>query len=128
MSAPAAEPAAGEHRASWLWLAAFFAICTLGELYILPTGLGWFARLAPPGFGATPMAAWFLAIFAGSLGAGAVGTLWGSTGHAAFFCILALLATSAAGILLALDRTTRRVEAAHADTISTPALSAASTQ
>ena len=34
----------------------------LGELYILPTGLGLFARLAPPTLGATTVAAWFLAI------------------------------------------------------------------
>jgi len=42
----------------------------------LPTGLGLFARLAPVGFGATTVAAWFFAIFTGSLSAGAVGTLW----------------------------------------------------
>ena len=34
--------------ASWLWVAGYFFILTLGELYILPTGLGLFARLAPP--------------------------------------------------------------------------------
>ena len=32
----------------WLWLVAFFVVFTLGELFILPTGLGLFARLAPP--------------------------------------------------------------------------------
>ena len=72
-------------RASWLWLVLFFAIFTLGELYILPTGLGLFARLAPVGFGATTVAAWFLAIFSGSLAAGAVGALWSGTTHAPFF-------------------------------------------
>src|SRR6202044_2453880 len=63
----AAEPG----RASWLWLVMFFALFTLGELYILPTGLGLFARLAPAGYGATTVAAWFLAIFSGSFAAGA---------------------------------------------------------
>ena len=53
----------------------FFLILTFGELYILPTGLGLFARLAPPRLGATTVAAWFLAIFTGSLTAGLVGTL-----------------------------------------------------
>src|SRR5450755_1250908 len=74
--------AAGTGRASWVWLVLFFIIFTLGELYILPTGLGLFARLAPIGFGATTVAAWFLAIFTGSLSAGAIGTLWGSTSRA----------------------------------------------
>jgi POT family proton-dependent oligopeptide transporter len=72
-------------RASWIWLALFFVIFTAGELYILPTGLGLFARLAPPKLGATTVAAWYLAIFSGSLSAGLVGTLWSSTSqlHAA---------------------------------------------
>jgi proton-dependent oligopeptide transporter, POT family len=102
-------------RASWLWLVMFFAIFTLGELYILPTGLGLFARLAPAGYGATTVAAWFLAIFSGSLSAGAIGALWGSTTHALFFVLLTVIATLAAAMLLALDRTTQRLEAVRAN-------------
>jgi proton-dependent oligopeptide transporter, POT family len=102
-------------RASWLWLVMFFALFTLGELYILPTGLGLFARLAPAGYGATTVAAWFLAIFSGSLSAGAVGALWGSTTHALFFVLLTVIATLAAAMLLALDRTTQRLEAVRAN-------------
>ena len=102
------------NRASWLWLVLFFVIFTLGELHILPTGLGLFARLAPAGFGATTVAAWFLAIFSGSLAAGAVGTLWGDTTHARFFVLLAVIGTLAAAMLVALDRTTQRIEAARA--------------
>jgi POT family proton-dependent oligopeptide transporter len=112
--ASVAEPS----RASWAWLVLFFAIFTLGELYILPTGLGLFARLAPVGFGATTMAAWFLAIFSGSLTAGVVGALWSSTTHARFFVLLAVISLFAAAILLALDPMTRRVEAARADEIT----------
>jgi POT family proton-dependent oligopeptide transporter len=104
----------GPGRASWLWLVVFFVIFTLGELYILPTGLGLFARLAPVGFGATTVAAWFLAIFSGSLAAGAVGALWGSTTHDRFFILLSIIATLAAAMLLGLDRSTRRIEAARA--------------
>jgi len=102
-------------RASWLWLALFFGLFTLGELYILPTGLGMFARLAPAGFGATTVAAWFLAIFSGSLSAGAVGSLWGSTTHARFFGLLTGIAALASAMLLALDRTAERVESARAN-------------
>ncbi len=99
----------GEARASWLWLAGFFLIFTLGELYILPNGLGLFARLAPPRLGATTVAAWYLAIFTGSLAAGLVGTLWSRMAPAPFFLMLAAIAACAAGILIALDRPARRV-------------------
>ncbi len=106
--------AAGTGRAGWMWLVLFFVIFTLGELYILPTGLGLFARLAPIGFGATTVAAWFLAIFSGSLTAGAVGTLWGRIGHPQFFAVLAVMAAIAAAMLLMLDGAIRRIEAARA--------------
>jgi POT family proton-dependent oligopeptide transporter len=95
---------AGQERVNWLWLVLFFAIFTFGELHILPTGLGLFARLAPPRFAATTVAAWFLVMCTGNLCAGAVGTLWSSTSHATFFAFLALLATIAALLLLTLGR------------------------
>ena len=102
----------GEQSASWLWLVAFFVIFTLGELYILPTGLGLFARLAPPRFGATTVGAWFLIIFSGSLSAGAIGTLWSRLGHSVFFTLLSVISVLAAALLLGLDRLTRRAERA----------------
>jgi POT family proton-dependent oligopeptide transporter len=105
---------AGVERASWIWLLLFFVILTLGELYILPTGLGLFARLAPPRLGATSVGAWYLAVFSGSLLAGVVGTLWSWASHAGFFLVLAGLATLAALLLLWLDRPISAVEAGRA--------------
>jgi len=105
---------AGDGQASWIWLATYFTVFTFGELYILPTGLGLFARLAPPALGATTVAAWFLAVFTGSLTAGFVGTLWSHFGHAPYFVILAVIASVAAVLLLALDAGARRVDAARA--------------
>ncbi|MBC5823439.1 MAG: peptide MFS transporter, partial [Candidatus Eremiobacteraeota bacterium] len=99
--------AAGTNRANWLWLVLFFVIFTLGELYILPTGLGLFARLAPAHLGATTVAAWFLAIFSGSMLAGVVGTLWSRASHGGFFVLLAGLAATAAILLWLLDRPIR---------------------
>jgi len=110
----AAAALAGEGQASWLWLAIFFLIFTLGELYILPNGLGLFARLAPPRFGATTVAAWYLAIFTGSMAAGLVGTLWSRIGPAPFFVLLAGIAASAAAILRRLDAPARRILGSHA--------------
>ncbi len=103
----------GGARVGWPWLLVFFVILTLGELYILPTGLGLFARLAPPRLGATTVAAWFLAIFSGSLLAGAVGALWSRTSHAGFFVLLSGLALLAACVLWMLDRPIRDVESAR---------------
>ena len=102
MLAAVAATAEGEGaRASWLWLAAFFVIYTAGELYILPTGLGLFARLAPARLGATTIAAWFLASFAGNLLAGVLGSLWSQTGPARFFALMAAV-SGVAGVLLLL--------------------------
>jgi POT family proton-dependent oligopeptide transporter len=101
---------AGDGRAHWLWLVAYFVIFTLGELYVLPTGLGLFARLAPPSLGATIVGGWYLCIFTGSLAAGFVGTLWSHASHAVYFVLLAAIAAAAALLFLALDADTRRIE------------------
>ena len=95
---------------AWPWLALFFVILTVGELHILPTGLGLFAHLAPEGLRATTVAGWYLATFAGSLAAGLVGTLWSGMGHPGFFLLLALLAGVAAICLLVLDPFQRQTE------------------
>jgi POT family proton-dependent oligopeptide transporter len=101
---------AGEGQAGWLWLALFFLIFTIGELFILPSGLGLFARLAPPRLGATTVAAWYLTIFAGSLSAGLVGTLWSHMTHGSYFALLAMLAALAAVLLRLLDPAIRRID------------------
>ena len=77
-------------------------VLTFGELFILPTGLGLFARLAPPHLGATTVASWFLVIFSGSLSAGLVGMLWSSFSPAAYFLLLAAIAGLAAILLRAI--------------------------
>jgi POT family proton-dependent oligopeptide transporter len=84
-------------------------IFTLGELYILPNGLGIFARLAPPKLGASTVAAWYLAIFTGSLAAGQVGRLWSRFDHITFFVVLAGIAVAAAVLLYLLDGPAKRV-------------------
>lgn len=100
----------GDGRANWLWLGLFFLVFTFGELFILPTGLGLFARLAPLSLGATTVAAWFLITFTGSLSAGLVGTLWSGLDHAVFFVLLAALAVLAALLLQLLSAPTEAVE------------------
>ena len=107
------EMATGGGRASWLWLAGFFLVFTFGELFILPTGLGLFARLAPVSLGATTVAAWFLITFTGSLSAGLVGTLWSKLDHGLFFILLAGLAMVSGALLYVLSAPTNAVERAQ---------------
>ncbi|MEO5688156.1 MAG: peptide MFS transporter [Burkholderiaceae bacterium] len=92
----------------WLWLVVFFAVLTFGELYILPVGLGMFAQLALPRLGATTIAAWFLAAFAGNLLSGVVGTWWSHMTPAAFFLAMAGIAGLSAALLMLLATTERR--------------------
>lgn len=100
----------GAAPASWVWLAVFFVIFTFGELFILPTGLGIFARMAPRGQGATTVACWYFVIFLGSLCAGMVGTLWSSMSHAAFFFLLSGMGLAAAIFLVLLQKPLDRVD------------------
>ncbi|MFL6769257.1 MAG: peptide MFS transporter [Sphingomicrobium sp.] len=93
----------GHALAGWAWLALFFLVLTFGELFILPTGLGLFARLAPPHLGATTVASWFLVIFSGSLTAGLVGTLWSDFEPATYFLLLAAIAGVSAILLRAMS-------------------------
>jgi POT family proton-dependent oligopeptide transporter len=86
----------------WLWLAAFIAVYTLAELFILPIGLGLFARMAPDGRKATAIAAWFLAAFFGNLLAGTLGSLWTRLGPAPFFALMAATAALSALLLVLL--------------------------
>jgi len=91
-------------RSTGLWpVLLFFAVFTLAELYILPVGLGLFARLAPPRFRATTIAAWFLAAFAGNLLAGILGTAWTSMRPDVFFAVTAGVAACAGAVLFGLD-------------------------
>jgi POT family proton-dependent oligopeptide transporter len=100
-------------EASWWWVVGYFFVLTLGELYILPTGLGLFARLAPPKLGATTVAAWYLAIFTGSMTAGLIGSWYSKLQPPVFFLTLTGVASLAAAMLIALDRRARAVETAR---------------
>jgi proton-dependent oligopeptide transporter, POT family len=101
-------------KASWLWLTAFIVLMTAAELFILPVGLGLFARLAPKGYGGTTVAAWFFAGFAGNLLAGALGALWSQTSHEAFFGLMAAVAAASALMLRLLVGRARTAETAAA--------------
>jgi POT family proton-dependent oligopeptide transporter len=104
--------ASGDARASWLWVVVFFFVYTVGELFILPVGLGLFGRLAPAEFAATAIAAWFMAAFFGNLAAGALGALWSAVSAQAFFAIVGAVGILSGALLLALSPWAHRTESA----------------
>ncbi|HET7301224.1 MAG TPA: peptide MFS transporter [Oleiagrimonas sp.] len=97
-------------HAHWGWLVGWFVLMTLGELYILPVGLGLFGRMAPDGFRATSIATWFFAGFFGNMLAGGLGTLWSPLSDAWFFVIIGGVAGVSAILLYALSVRVRRTE------------------
>ncbi|HEX4742146.1 MAG TPA: peptide MFS transporter [Caulobacteraceae bacterium] len=105
-----ADLAPREVRASWAWLTLFFVVFTIGELFILPVGLGLFGRLAPHGLEATAIAVWFFAGFAGNLLAGGLGTFWSHLAPGAFFGVVAGVAALSAVLLIPFVLPTARVE------------------
>jgi len=98
---------AGNTSVHWMSFALFWVVMTLGELFILPTGLGLFARLAPPRIGATTVASWFLVTGVGNWCAGQVGSLWTRMSHPAFFAMLAAICALAALGLRLMDTRAR---------------------
>jgi POT family proton-dependent oligopeptide transporter len=97
-------------KASWLWLVAFFVAMTIGELYILPVGLGLFGRLAPEGLSATTIATWFFAGFLGNLLAGWIGAFWSRMDRGLFFVVTGAVAAVAAVLLFLLAGPARAAE------------------
>ncbi|MGI9246470.1 MAG: peptide MFS transporter [Steroidobacteraceae bacterium] len=109
LAGTALQATAAGTSAHWTWLLLFFVVMTAGELFILPTGLAFFGRLAPGALAATTMALWFSASFAGNLLAGALGSLWSRLEPANFFLVTAAVA-AVAGVLLRLaDAPARRL-------------------
>ena len=74
-------------RVSSLWVFLYFALLTLGELYVIPVGLTLIESLAPIRFASMAMGAWYIAKFLGSLLAGIMGAYWQAIPAAAFFAV-----------------------------------------
>ena len=98
---------AGNSAVHWQWFVLFWLVLTFGELFILPTGLGLFARLAPPRVGVTTVGSWFLATFAGNLASGLVGSLWSHMSHPVYFVLVAGICLFAAIGLRLMDARAR---------------------
>jgi len=82
----------GAERVSWLWLAGFYAIVTIGELCLSPMGLSLVTKLSPPRLVGLTMGGWFLATAFGNNFSGFFGGIQGLMSPVSFFLLLAGLA------------------------------------
>jgi len=105
----AAWQSAGGPDANWLWLLAYFAVVTIGELYISPIGLSLVSKLAPGRMVSMLMGVWLATSFTGNLIAGWLGSFWSSMDKTMFFLMIAGIATIAGAVILAFDRPLSRV-------------------
>ncbi|MDP3736429.1 MAG: peptide MFS transporter [Hyphomonadaceae bacterium] len=94
----------------WIWPMLFFMLLTLGELYILPIGLGLFGRVAPAALTATVISFWYLTSFGGNFLAGVLGTLWSQMAPQVFFACIASVAAVSCLFLMALRGAARGIE------------------
>lgn len=94
---------------SMFWLVGFTLVLTLGELYLSPVGLSLVTKLAPAHLLSLCMGIWFLAQFAGNMGAGLLGGLWTAISPTTFFALMAGLAVLGGLALVGLGRPLRRV-------------------
>jgi POT family proton-dependent oligopeptide transporter len=99
-------PAGG---ASWLWLLAFFAVITFGELYLSPIGLALVARVSPPQILSAMMGLWFITSFTGNQLQGYIGSFFSRMDKTDFFLLCAGIAGVAALITWAFDRPLRSI-------------------
>jgi proton-dependent oligopeptide transporter, POT family len=76
-------------QVSWLWLLAFFAVITMGELYFSPIGLALTARVAPPQILSMMMGVWLMTSFVGNLLQGFIGKYFSVLSKEEFFLLCA---------------------------------------
>src|SRR5262249_22177650 len=94
----------GGPNASWVWLLCYFAVLTVGELYLSPIGLSLVSKIAPARMVSMLMGLWLVTNFAGNFMAGWLGSFWSSMEKSMFFLMLAGIVMIAGAVILAFDR------------------------
>ncbi len=79
-------------KASPLWLVAYFAIVTIGELHLGPVGLALVSRLAPARVLSLMMGLWLAASFPGEILGGWLGGFWSRIEKPQFFMMIGAIA------------------------------------
>ena len=96
---------------SMLWLIAFNAVLTMGELYLSPVGLSLVTKLAPARMVSMLMGVWFMSQFAGNYLAGYIGHFWSLWPKGYFFLMVAGISGLAGIIILILLKPLKRAMA-----------------
>jgi proton-dependent oligopeptide transporter, POT family len=94
----------GAGKASWFWLFGYFAIITIGELYISPIGLSLVSKVAPASILSMIMGMWLGTSFVGNFLSGWLGSFWSSMEKANFFLMIAGVSAFAGIVIFLLDR------------------------
>ena len=77
-------------KISWLWLGAYFAVITVGEIYLSPISMSLYSKVAPARIVSLMFAANFAPNFlGGGLMQGWLGTFWETMAHTTFFLMIA---------------------------------------
>jgi proton-dependent oligopeptide transporter, POT family len=92
---------AGDGKASWLWLFAYFVVVTIGELYFSPVGLSLVTKIAPARILSMMMGVWLATSFVGGFLAGWLGSFWSRTEKPEFFLMIAAIAAFAGAAIFA---------------------------
>jgi len=105
----AAATSAGGDKASWLWLFAYFAVITIGELYLSPTSLSLVTKVAPARTVSMMMGVWLGTSFLGNFVAGYLGSFWSHMDKGSFFLMIAAIAAVAGVVILGFVRPLRPI-------------------
>jgi POT family proton-dependent oligopeptide transporter len=91
-------------KVAWLWLFAYFAILTIGELYLSPIGLSLVSKIAPARVLSLMMGIWLATSFVGNFLAGWLGSYWSSMDKVNFFLMIAAIAAAAGAFIWLLNK------------------------
>ncbi len=98
----------GAGKSNWLWLAVYFVIMTVGEIYLYPASLSLFSKIAPLRIVSLMMAVNFLPNFlGGGFLQGWLASYWDKMDKSLFFVMIALIAAVAGLAIHAVDRPLR---------------------
>ena len=101
-------PALMGGQTSWLWLAGYYVIMTMGEIHLYPVGLSLFSKAAPVRMASLMMGFYFVPNFVGGgFLQGWLGTFWEKMDKAVFFVMIAGVAALSALIIRLLERPLR---------------------
>jgi POT family proton-dependent oligopeptide transporter len=105
---------------SW-WLVAFYAIYTVGELYVSPIGLALVTKVAPARIVSMMMGVLLFSYAVGNFIAGLIGSLWEKLGMHAFFIVAAIIPIAAGLAIWAISKPLRPIlERKHVPEALTP--------